>query len=918
MSGRSPQAQPQGRSQGVGPDPRDFGRAPQGGGRPPQGAGRDPREAVRPPQAGGPAPRAGGQPPQGAGRDSRETGVRRQDTDPAGGRRPEAAFEDTQAMLAAQARSERASGAGPGGRRRARGGRGAGGPGPGPEGQPGSGGPGGPGGRGPEDEDEPDDRGWKRFLPNWKIVVASFTVLAAGVFGMIAVAYANTPVPANVQADANDRGSVIYYADGKTAIARMGTRRTPVTIDKIPDHVQDAVIALENKTFRTDSGIDFGGIARSVWSTATGAQLQGASTITQQMARNYYDGLSKDVSIKRKVMEIFVSIKISKTLPKDEILSRYLNTIYFGRGAYGIQAAAKVFFGKDVWKLTPPEAAYLAGRIQNPTSFDILEQKGNFAATKERYTAALRNMAEMNPGAYGKYAATPFEKLKFEKVKVTELYRGLRGYMLNIVEKELARSGITKKDLETEGLKVYTTFDKKKMEDAQKVVQARTANLEHTIHASIASVNPKNGRVVAFYSGDDFLHGFNNRAFESPKQAASAFKPYVLAAWLEAGYSLDSYVDGVSKIKMPGTTEIGNSHVAPYGPINMVKAMADSVNTVFAQMGEKVGLENVAKVAKEAGVGEEAKKNAAYRGLNAVDYAVEEQKYQTTIGVASVTPVEQAAGYSIFANEGKHTDWHTVIKVVRPDGVVAYREQAIERQVISPEAAADSIVALQAVVKTGTGTVANLGVRPVAGKTGTNNSFKDAWFVGFTPQLVTAVGMSKDVPYNKPPGAPGRRPLKVDKYGQPSAKAKSVAWAEEPMPSFIGGGGTPTQIWHDYMALATAKDPVEQFPPRANAGQQENLATPKPTPSPTPTPDPFDTDGPGDDSWPDDTGDQTTTPDDQSCVPGDITCDTSGEDTGVPEDLGGGEGGGDIGNAGGVPDPGFAPESRPGPSGRRP
>ncbi|MBB4938532.1 membrane peptidoglycan carboxypeptidase [Streptosporangium album] len=913
MSGRSPQAQPQGRSQGVGPDPRDFGRAPQGAGRPPQGGGRDPREAVQPPQAGGP-PRDGGRSPQGGGRDPRESGMRRQDTDPAGGRRPEAAFEDTQAMLAAQAKAERSSGSGPGGRRRAR--RGA--DGPGPEGRAGASGPGGPGGSGPGDgeDDEPDDRGWKRFLPSWKIVVASFTVLTAGVFGMIAVAYANTPVPEKVQDTANDRGSVIYYADGKTPIARLGTRRTPVTIQQIPDHVEDAVIALENKTFRTDSGIDFGGIARSVWSTATGAQLQGASTITQQMARNYYDGLSKDVSIKRKVMEIFVSIKISKTLEKDEILSRYLNTIYFGRGAYGIQAAAKAFFGKDVWKLTPPEGAYLAGRIQNPSNFDTLEQKGNFAATKERYTTALRNMAEMNPGKYAKYANVPFEKLKFEKVKITELNKGLRGYMLNIVRKELARNGFDEAALNSEGLKVYTTFDKKKMEDAQKVVQARTASLDPTIHASIASVNPKNGRVVAFYSGDDFLHGYNNRAFEAPKQAASAFKPYVLAAWLEAGYSLNSYVDGVSKIKMPGTTEIGNSHVAPYGPIDMVKAMADSVNTVFAQMGEKVGLENVAKIAKDAGVGEEAKKNPAYRGLNAVDYAVGEQKYQTTIGVASVTPVEQAAGYSIFANEGKHTDWHTVIKVVRPDGVVAYREQAVERQVISPESAADAIVALQAVVKSGTGTAANLGVRPVAGKTGTNNSYKDAWFVGFTPQLVTAVGMSKDVPYNKPLGAPGRRPLKVDKYGQPSAKAKSVAWAEEPMPSFIGGGGTPTQIWHDYMALATAKDPVEQFPPRANAGQQENLATPKPTPSPTPTPDPFATDDPGDNGWPNDNNDQPTTPDDQSCLPGDITCDTSGDGTGLPQDLGGG--GGDIGNTGGAPGSAFAPEPRPRPSGRRP
>ncbi|MGW0073366.1 transglycosylase domain-containing protein, partial [Streptosporangium sandarakinum] len=461
----------------------------------------------------------------------------------------------------------------------------------------------------------------------------------------------------------DDRGSVFYYADGKTPIARMGVKRTPVTIKQIPLHVQDAVIALENRTFRTDSGIDIKGMARSLVSTASGTQLQGASTITQQMARNYYGGLSQDVSIKRKIKEIFVAVKISKELPKDEILTRYLNTIYFGRGANGIEAAAKAFFGKHVWELTPPQGAYLAGRIQNPSRFDVLEQEGNYAATKERYTIALRNMAEMDPAKYGKYAGVPFEKLKFAKVKTPDIYKGVRGFMLDIVRKELAQRGITKEMLETRGLKVYTTFDKQKMEDAQKVVKARTAGLDPTIHASIASVDPRNGRVVAFYSGDDYLRVYGNRAFSAPKQAASAFKPYVLAAWLEKGYSLDSYVDGVSKIKMPGTTEIGNSHAAPYGPINMVKAMADSVNTVFAQMGEKVGLDSVAQIAKDAGVGEEAKKIPDYRGLNAVDYAVQEQKYQTTIGVASVTPVEQAAGYSIFANAGKHADWHTVIKV---------------------------------------------------------------------------------------------------------------------------------------------------------------------------------------------------------------------------------------------------------------
>lgn len=800
-------------------------------------------------------------------------------------------------MLAAQAADGRPGRPDPapppgegGGRSRRRAGRGPGGSAPGGPGGPE--GPRGPSGRGPGDDGDGDGRGkprrtgWKRFLPSWKIVMASLVVLTAGVFGMIAVAYANTPVPTTAQASVDDRGSVIFYRDGKTPIARYGIKRTPVKISQVPDHVEDAVIALENKTFRTDPGIDLVGMARSVWSTVSGAQLQGASTITQQMARNYYDGLSQEVSIQRKIKEIFVSVKINETLSKDEILERYLNTIYFGRGAYGIQAAGKAFFNEDVEDLTPQQGAYLAGRIQNPDAFDIKEKAGNYAATKERFHAALKNMAEMNPGAYGKYADSSFDDLKKKFVKQPKIDRtfyGLRGYMLNIVFRELASRGITEEDIKTDGLKVYTTFDEKMMKQAQEAVRKHTGNLDPTIHARLATVDPKTGQVLAFYSGDEYSEDFNNRAFDSIKQAASAFKPYVLAAWLESGKSLDSYVDGRATIKMPGVTPISNSGFVNYGPINMIKAMASSVNTAFVQMGEEVGLEEVARIAKAAGVGKRTEGSAFYNKKNAVDYAVEQQKHQVTIGSASVTAVEQAAGYSIFANEGKHIDWHTVTKVTNYNGIVVLKEQAAEQQVISPESAADATVALQAVVKSGTGSAANLGVRPVAGKTGTNNGYKDAWFVGYTPQLVTAVGMSKDVPYNRA----GTRKLKVDKYGLPNREIpdNKILWKEESMPDFIGGGGTPTQIWREFMAAATAKHEVVQFPPRANVGTVHNLATPKPTPTATPTPT-FDDGGdeggwPDDGGWPNDEnngeGGETDDPDGRECLPWDGSCNPDGD-----------------------------------------
>ncbi|MGJ6967006.1 transglycosylase domain-containing protein [Streptosporangium sp. G11] len=842
--------------------------------------------------------------------------ARRRDTDPAG-RRAEAAFEDTQAMLAAQAGGGRSTGSKPGEGGRRRRGRGASGPAAGGPGGPG--GPEGPGGGGPEDDDEPQAKRWTRFLPNWKIVMASFVVLSAGVFGMIAVAYANTPIPSSTQASADDRGSVIYYRDKKTAIARLGVQRVPVKLAQIPKHVQDAVIALENQTFRTDSGIDLAGMARSLWSTVSGTQLQGASTITQQMARGYYEGLSQEVSIQRKIKEIFVSVKMSKTMEKDKILEEYFNLIYFGRGAHGIQAAAKTFFNKNVGQLTPQEGAYLAARVQNPSAFDVQEKAGDYSAIKWRFNAAIKNMGELDPAAYGKYAGSSFDDLKFKKITVANTFKGLKGYMLNIVFRELKARNITQEDLETEGYKVYTTFDENMMKEAQKAVKARTAGLERTIHARVASVDPKNGRVLAFYSGDDFVNDYNNRAFDSTKQAASAFKPYVLAAWLESGRSLDSMVDGMRTIKMPGTTPISNSGNAAFGPINMVKAMANSVNTVFVQMGKEVNLEEVARIAKEAGVGETAKYNPVYKGKNAVDYAVEEQKYQVTIGSASVTAVEQAAGYGIFANEGKHFNWHTVTKVTEVDGTLVLDEQIHENQVITPESAADATVALQAVVKGGTGGAANLGTRPVAGKTGTNNGYKDAWFVGFTPQIVTAVGMSKDVPYNKA----GTRRLKIDKYGLPNRKLddSKILWKEEPMPSFIGGGGTPTQIWHDYMQAVTAKDEVLQFPPRANTGTLSNLATPTPTPTPTPTMEdtnPFPDENGDDGGWPNEDGGETDRPEGEECLPWDGSCGVGDDDGSGDEPPGEIQQNGAPGAVGAPGAPAAAPVPTPTASGRRP
>ncbi|MEV0390478.1 transglycosylase domain-containing protein [Nonomuraea sp. NPDC050643] len=687
-------------------------------------------------------------------------------------------------------------------------------------------------------------------------MVLGVTVLAAGLFGMIMVAYANTPLPLETQRHAVEQGSVIYYRDGKTEIARLGTKREIVSISKIPLHVQDAFIAAENRTFRTDPGISVSGIARAVWSTVTGQQVQGGSTITQEMARGYYDGLSQERTLQRKVKEIFVAIRAGKEMSKDQILANYLNTIYFGRGANGIQAAAQAFFDKDVNKLTPAEGAYLAGRIQSPDAFDRAEAEKNWAPTRERFAYVADGMAIVDPAKYGQLPKTAkFPKLA--RLDKKETLKGINGYMVDIVQRELGRRGITKESLRRDGYRVTTTFDKKLMQAAKKAVETNLVTVrDKHVRANMAAVDPRNGRVIAFYSGRDYLKSFTNNAFDAYKQAASAFKPYVLAAWLESGYSLKSYVSGKGPVTLPGTKPIGNSHDVGVA-VQIDRATAESVNTAFATMAQEVGLKEVEKIAEGAGIDK--------KGL---EEAIKEHAYGMSIGAGLVTPVEQAAGYGIFANGGVHHDAHVVVSVKTFKGVTVMKEAGQPRTVITADTAADATYAMQQVVKYGTAAGTALpGGRPIAGKTGTNNENKEAWFVGYAPQLSAAVGMYKEIPQIDPK----TKKVVRDANGYPLPKEVSLG--------NIQGAGAPTKIWRDFMTIAMNGKPVEQFPAPTFGGQSHDLVQ-KPTPKPTQDPS---------ESSDDDLGSDPACAADPACGGGD-------PDDGFDGDDGPGRGDGPFGN----------------------
>ncbi len=797
---------------------------------------------------------------------------------PPGGPRREVGAQETEIMSSGGRRRRPAPG---------RGGRGGPG-GPNGPGGPGGRGPGGPGG--PEDFDDDDGprrAGWKRFIPSWKIVLASCAVLTAGVFGMIMVGYMNTELPSerDAQESATAQGSVFYYRDG-SAIARLGTARIRISLDQVPEHVRDAVITAENRSFYEDSGIDLSAIGRSVWMTVTGQQTQGASTITQQMARNYFDTLSRDVTIKRKVTEIFISVKLDKEWPKDKVLEYYLNTVPFGRNTYGIEAAAREFFGKKTKDLTPAQGAYLAGRIQQPGNFDLAEGKKNFAPTQERFNYVIKGMAEMT-GKDGKPKYPDITKAKFPKPRpkqVSQAFGGLKGYMLEVALRELKNRGIEREDVESGGYKIYTTFDKKLMKEAQKAVKGVTAGMSKEFHAGLAAVDPRNGQVLAIYGGDNYLNDPWNEPFDSKKQAASAFKPYVLAAWLEAGYSLNSWLPGNQTVpkELPGQAKGGitNGHAVPPA-IDAIYATSHSINTAFASMAYRLDevnntigqLSAVKQIVEEAGLNKDR-----------MEKDVEEHKYQFSIGSALVTPVEQAAGYSIFANQGKHVDYH-VIKEVKQGKTVVLTEKKDVKQVISPDAAADATTAMEQVLKGGTAAGKGIG-RPAAGKTGTNNDEKEAWFVGFTPQLSTAVGMYREKCKTKSGKIvqPLHSNCPITPNGKESKKYGLHNPYSQPIETSLGfeGAGPPTTIWRNFMLAAHEGKPVEQFPPKAGIGMPENIA-PSPSPSPSPT---QNEEAPP--IFPDD--ELPFEPDDIDCPPGDLSC---SDDGGLDLQSGPGESGGD-------------------------
>ncbi|MEV5570651.1 transglycosylase domain-containing protein [Spirillospora sp. NPDC052269] len=630
------------------------------------------------------------------------------------------------------------------------------------------------------------------------MVVGSGLLVSAGLGTMIGIAYAQTPVPDEGNADATKTAAIFYYNDGKTEVGRIGKNRVTVPISKVPKDVQYAVVAAENRSFFSDSGFSVSGISRAVWTNVSGGDTQGGSTITQQLAKNYY--LNDKRTMGRKFQELFISLKLEDKLgSKDKILELYLNTIYFGRNSYGIEAASNTYFGKHVSELKPDQGALLAAIIQQPGKYDPRSGNKQWAAeTKARYLYVLDGMHKMHHLTDQQFAQYSKQMPETKPIGGPSTFGGWRGYIIKRSLKELDRQGIDEQKVIEKGLRVTTTFDKRKMTAAKVAVENTVPGvdpnklLKKHIRLGLASVNTNNGEVEAIYGGPSYLKDSYDNVWMGSAQAGSAMKPYVLAAALEKGYGLKSLVEGRSgmgfdsdgksvKGGAPNDVTQGglpNSHSAK-GGITLIQAMKESTNTAFAQLAIKTGPSQIVSMAEQLGVSSDMVDS--YKG-----------QYGIALGINNIRPIEQASGYSVFANGGTYYQPHVLRKVTTADGKVYQKlDWQVKRAALSKPITQDVTYALQQPVKPGgTAPSAALSDRPVAGKTGTTDKNVATWFVGYVPQISTAVTM-----YNN-----DRKTLVVPGIGE------------------VVGGSVPAKIWHAYMAEATKGMAAEQFPPPAWVG----------------------------------------------------------------------------------------------------
>ncbi|HSK47357.1 MAG TPA: PBP1A family penicillin-binding protein [Coriobacteriia bacterium] len=593
------------------------------------------------------------------------------------------------------------------------------------------------------------------------LIFAALVAVAVGVTGCAVYTSmsSNLPDPDVRQARGRDQSTVIADRNGKTLVRLYAEQnRQDVALEKIPEHLRQAVIATEDQRFYEHEGVDPLGIARAVVvDVIRQEKAQGGSTITQQYVKQAF--VTSEKTLKRKIQEAILARKVEQRYSKDEILELYLNTIYFGHGAYGVEAASRVYFGKSVEDVSVAQAAVLAGVIKSPGRYSPHLDKE--AALARRNTVLSQMKAEEYLSAE-EYAEAVDKKLKVVDLKPlsTRAPYFVEWIKNNLIDK------YGKQAVYRGGLRVKTTLDLKMQKAAENAVSS-VLNQKGDPSAAVVAIRPSTGEVVAMVGGRNFSKQQYNVAVQGQRQPGSAFKPFVLATALKEGVSPEqSFKSGARTFQVGSQTwrVTGSSTKA----MRLRAATEKSVNSVFAQLILDVGPEDVVATGEKMGLhkGIEPVPAIALGGLE-----------------DGVSPLEMARAYATLASGGRRPATYGIARVADLDGKVLQKTKPKSVRALDPAVAYLTTDILTGVIERGTGTAAQIG-RPAAGKTGTTQQYRDAWFVGYTPDLVTAVWVG---------------------YPDSQKEMDSVHGIS------VTGGTLPAQIWSRFMKSALEGSDVEQF-----------------------------------------------------------------------------------------------------------
>ena len=619
----------------------------------------------------------------------------------------------------------------------------------------------------------------RRFLIRATVFIGGFGFIAGAV--LFALAYFTVDIP-DPNAYVNSQSTIIQYSNGEE-IGRVGTQnRQIIPLAKIPLNIRHAVLAAEDRGFYSNRAFSVTGIARAIFNNLKGGSLQGGSTITQQYAKTAF--LTPSRTIQRKIKELVISIKLENQLSKDQIFENYLNTIYFGRGSYGVMTASQQYFNRNVDQLTNAQAAVIASILRSPGLYDPAFKKGNEARLIARFEYVKTGMVDA--GWLDEKAAM---KMKFPPVaprSTSGQLSGPKGHIIEAVQKELAKLGFSQEQLLVGGLVIKTTLDQQAQQSAVDAVNKfYPSKAPDNLHIGLVAIRPGTGEIVALYGGRDYLARQLSDATQSIALAGSTFKPFALVAALEQGIPLTSMWNGDSPQVFDDAGkpyEVSNYGDEGWGQIDLLYATKHSINTVFVPLGIKVGPTAVVDVARRAGIPE----SIAMMPTPSV-----------VLGVASPHVIDVANAYATFAAQGIKSKPYLVAQVMGPNKGILYEAKAETQEVFSKEVMADLTYALKGTITGGTGAAALALGRPAAGKTGTSQSNASAWFSAYTPQLAASVALFRDSASESLNGIGGL--------------------------TSVTGGTFPARIWTAFMKGALKGQEVMDFPAPSNIGGLEPL-----------------------------------------------------------------------------------------------